>query len=165
MLRPTAVVGWCRYNQHPGALTARILKEHQCLEKQCRHFRKNGDALYWKLREEEARKKEQKKLERQAQKVKEKEEAENLRILRETWQSYLDDMESDMYIVRIARETPSLFCIFYVSDNRFADGNRYPEFLETLKFFHPYYRIKLRHIRDVDGHFVTTQEYFSRARK
>lgn len=148
-----------------GALTARIMKEHRCLEKQCWHFRKNEEALYWKLREEEARKKEQKKLERQAQKAKENEEAKRLRILRETWQSHLDDMESDMYIVRIARETPSSFRIFYVSDNRFADGNRYPDFLETLKFFHPYYHIKLRHIRDVDGHFVTTQEYFSRARK
>lgn len=165
LLRPTTVVGWCKYDQHPGALTARILKEHRCLEKQCWHFRKNEDALYWKLCEEEARKKEQKKLERQAQKAKENQEAESLRILRETWQSHLDDMESDMYIVRIARETPSLFRIFYVSDNRFADGNRYPDFLETLKFFHPYYHIKLRHIRDVDGHFVTTQEYFSRARK
>lgn len=165
LLRPTTVVGWCKYNQHPGALTARILKEHRCLEKQCWHFQKNEEALYWKLREEEARKKEQKKLERQVQKAKENEEAERLRILRETWQSHLDDMESDMYIVRIARETPSSFRIFYVSDNRFADGNRYPDFLETLKFFHPYYHIKLRHIRDVDGHFVTTQEYFSRARK
>ena len=92
-------------------------------------------------------------------------DSEHLRVLTESWQEYLDDMDSDMYIVRVAKETPSLYKIFYVSDNRFADGNRYPHFLDTLKFVHPHYRIQLRHIRDVDGHFVTTSEYLNRRRK
>ena len=70
-----------------------------------------------------------------------------------------------MYIVRVAKDAPSVYRIFYVLDNRFADGNRYPAFLETLKFLHPHYRINLRHIRDVDGHFVTYDEYMNRARK
>lgn len=74
-------------------------------------------------------------------------------------------MESDMYIVRVAKDAPSVYRVFYVSDNSFADGNRYPDFLDTLKFLHPHYRINLRHIRDVDGHFVTTDEYMTRVRK
>lgn len=74
-------------------------------------------------------------------------------------------MESDMYIVRVAKDAPSVYRIFYVSNNSFADGNRYPVFLDTLKFLHPHYRINLRHIRDVDGHFVTTDEYMTRVTK
>ena len=70
-----------------------------------------------------------------------------------------------MYIVRVVRDAPSVYRIFYVSDNRFADGNRYPAFLEALKSLHPQYRIILRHIRDVDGHFVTYDEYMNRTGK
>ena len=88
----------------------------------------------------------------------------DLKALSESWQSYLNDMESDMMIVRVAKDAPSVYSIFYDSDKRFADGNRYPDFLETLKFVHPHYRINLRHIRDVDGHFVTTDEYLTRPR-
>ena len=74
-------------------------------------------------------------------------------------------MESDLYIVRVQKEHPGFYKLFYVSDNSFADGNRYPEFLETLRHLHPFWRVHLRHIRDVDGHFVTKDEYFSRVRK
>ena len=55
--------------------------------------------------------------------------------------------------------------VFYVSDFAFADGIRFPEFLETVRFFIPFYRLNLRHIRDVDGHFVTIEEYRQRMRK
>ena len=52
LLRPTAVVGWCKYNQHPGALTARILKEHRCLQVHSTLCRGQGvapysDRTYW----------------------------------------------------------------------------------------------------------------------
>ena len=52
-----------------------------------------------------------------------------------------------------------------MSEYPFADGDRFPKFLETVRFFFPDYRLNLRHIRDVDGHFVTIEEYQQRARK
>ena len=100
-----------------------------------------------------------------AEKMQRAMEANSLRELAESWQACLDEMASDMLIVRVARDSPSRYKIFYVSENRFADGNRYPEFLETLKLAHPQYYISLRHIRDVDGHFVTRDEYVCRNRK
>ena len=44
-------------------------------------------------------------------------------------------------------------------DPPIADGDRFLKFLETVRFFFPDYRLNLRHIRDVDGHFVTIEEY------
>jgi hypothetical protein len=161
-LRPSRVTGWCHYEKHPGALTVNVMKEHRCINKNCRYFQKNEDGHYWKALEEEARKKAQKKKDKEERKVRAIETEEKLRQLQETWQSYLQDMDSDMYIVRVAEETPSCFRVFYVSDNCFADGNRYLEFLKVLRQNYPRYHIILRHIRDVDGRFVTTDEYLSR---
>ena len=58
-------------------------------------------------------------------------------------------------------------CIIFlgVSEYPFADGDRFPKFLETARFFFPDYCLNLRHIRDVDGHFVTIEEYQQRVRK
>ena len=70
-----------------------------------------------------------------------------------------------MHIVRVAKDSPKQFSVFYVSDNRFADGHCFPSFLAAVRLIHPHYKLSLRHIRDVDGHFVTREEYFARPRK
>ena len=106
-LKPSSVIGWCQCARHPGAITVQIMKEHRCLKKNCRHFQKNEDALYWKKLLSDAKKKEQKKIEKKERKAKEKAEEDALQRLRETWQAHLDTLDSDMYIVRIAREEPS----------------------------------------------------------
>ena len=53
-----------------------------------------------------------------------------MRILANSWNAYLEELQYDMKIIRVPEDT--LYRIFFVSDNRFADGNRYPEFLEML---------------------------------
>ena len=68
-------------------------------------------------------------------------------------------------IFRADAEHDHRYRVFYVSEYPFADGNRFPEFLETVRLFFPNYRLSLRHIRDVDGHFVTIEEYQQRVRK
>lgn len=78
------------------------------------------------------------------------------------WQDYLDEIDSDMEIIRIEKDPSKEYRIFYVSDNRFADGNLFPDFLKFLKAQNPRWRIVLRHIRDIDGHFVTRDEFFAR---
>jgi len=156
-IKPNRVCGWCHYRLHRGALTRALLKEHECLGKNCRHLERNAKCPYWG----ELEKKKQAKSEKKTQ---QKAEEERLQMLLENWQACLDEMNSDMFIVRVAKDTPSVYRIFYVSDNRFADGNRYPDFLASLRALHPSYRINLRHIRDVDGHFVTTDEYLARRR-
>lgn len=70
-----------------------------------------------------------------------------------------------MLIVRVEKLSPYVYRVFYVSYNPFADGNRYPELLAEIKRDHPRYKVLLRHIRDVDGHFVTRDEYQARNKK
>ena len=114
------------------------------------------------------RKKEQKRTARQLQRIKRKQEAATevvLLNLAELFQSYIDDAGYAMQIVRVDTERANRYRVFYVSEYPFADGNRFPKFLETVRFFFPDYRLNLRHIRDVDGHFVTIEEYQQQARK
>ena len=159
------IVGWCHSTRHPGALSRELLKEHECVERGCCRLERNCQSPYWAALEERKRALEARKEKLRAEKLRKAAECSELRQLRDCWQSYLDDMGSDMYIVRVLRDTPSRYRVFYVSDNAFADGNRYPEFLDVLKFLHPYYKINLRHIRDYDGSFVTNEVYRQRSRK
>ncbi len=159
------ILGWCHHNMHKGALNKALLEQHDCLGKNCPYLERNSQSPFWASLAAQQAEKAARKEKVRDEKQKQAAEEEHLIQLSERWQSYLDDMDSDMFIVRVAKDAPFVYRIFYVSDNRFADGNRYPAFLETLKFLHPHYRINLRHIRDVDGHFVTYDEYMSRARK
>ena len=159
------IVGWCHHSLHKGAMNKAILTQHDCLGKNCPYLQRNPESPFWAARERERESKEKRKAEIKAEKQRRAEEAENLRGLTERWQSYLDELGSDMLLVRVEKEAPARYKLFYVSDNPFADGNRYPAFLGRLKAEHPGFRIVLRHIRDVDGHFVTREEYLRRWRK
>ena len=44
-------IGYCWSEIHRGYLTVRLMKEHQCCERNCRHFQKYEDAQYWKQKE------------------------------------------------------------------------------------------------------------------
>lgn len=165
ILPQTRIVGCCHNLLHPGKLTKRLMTQHDCLGKNCRHFEKYEDAGYWK---ECDRKKEQKRTARQLQRMKREQEAATEAILQnlaELFQSYIDDAGYAMQIVRVDAERVNRYRVFYVSEYPFADGDRFPKFLETVCFFFPDYRLNLRHIRDVDGHFVTIEEYQQRVRK
>ena len=70
-----------------------------------------------------------------------------------------------MQIVRVDTEGKNRYRVFYVSENPFADGDRFPDFLDTVRACFPEYCLHLRHIRDMDGHFVTIEEYRRRVRK
>ena len=159
------IVGWCHNSLHKGALTKNILKSHDCLGKNCHFLVRNDQSPYWAQLELKKQSKEKRKAKVRAEQIQKAIEQDDMRILKESWQSYLDDMESDMHIVRVEKVNSARYKVFYVSDNTFADGNRYPEFLDTVKHLHPRFSLSLRHIRDVDGHFVTTDEYLSRSRK
>ena len=153
------IIGWCHHYLHEGAITKTILSEHDCLNKNCPYLERNCQSPFWAELELKKESKEKRKAKIKAEKMQRAIETSELNNLAAIWQSYLDDMDSDMLIVLVTKESPNRYKIFYVSENRFADGNRYPLFLDTLKEVHTNYRITLRHIRDVDGHFVTREEY------
>lgn len=156
------LVGCCHNIIHPGKLTVKIMEEHDCIGKQCRFFEKYEDSTYWAAQEQKRRDKEKKKEVLQQQKQEAQRLEDELEEMRELFQSYADAFEYEMFIVRLQKESNNHIKVFYVSENRFADGNRFPDFLRTIKYYFPRYRIELRHIRDVDGHFVTIDEYMMR---
>ena len=164
-IRRGHIVGWCACYLHKGALSKSHLKQHDCLGKGCYHLRKNYESPYWANLEREKRAKEVQRQKKQVEKKKQEKEAEGLRSVQESWQSWLDESQTDMLIARVAQDSLYMYTIFYVSDRPYADGNHYPEFLDMLKSRYPTTRICLRHIRDMDGHFVTTDEYLARPRK
>ena len=60
------------------------------------------------------------------------------------------------------QEKPGRFTIYYVSDQGYADGNHFSELYGMLRMQFPKEQYIFQHIRDVDGHFVTRDEYWKR---
>ena len=156
------IVGWCSYKLHKGAINKALLEEHQCLEKNCGFLIKNDLSTYWAAQEQAAAEKKRRKEQIKQEKAKAEALQQKMQNLAADWQIKLDEIGSDMYIVRVERETRTRYRVFYVSDNAFADGNRFPEFVDMVRREHPGKSVNMRHIRDVDGHFVTRDEYFRR---
>lgn len=158
------IVGYCHNLIHPGKLTRKIMEEHNCMGKNCRFFEKYAESTYWVAEENRKRQKEHRKQMQQVEKKAVRKLEEELAELKNLFQSYADDAGYSMLIVRLEKERPNRYRVFYVSDNPFADGNRFPDFLAAVKSFFPRYAIQLRHIKNVDGRFVTIDEYLSRRR-
>lgn len=65
-------IGYCWSEIHRGYLTKNLIKEHQCIEKKCKHFQKYENADYWKQKEKrKAEKKKAKDKEKQIKQTKE----------------------------------------------------------------------------------------------
>lgn len=161
-LKRGKIVGWCHNPTHPGTIDKRICMSHDCLGKGCFYFKQNPLSFYISDIETRKKTKELRKQQLQREKQKKSEETCKMKQIRDTWQDFLDDRESDMEIVRVEKASPYEYRVFYVSDNRFADGHLYPDFLDKIRMDQPRWRIILRHIRDLDGHFVTRNEFAAR---
>lgn len=159
------LVGCCHNMIHPGKLTAKIMQEHDCIGKQCSFFEKYEDSAYWIAQAQKRNEKDKRKAEQQRQKQEAQRIEDELKEAQELFQSYADALKYELLIVRLQRKTQNHYKVFYVSENRFADGNRFPNFINTIKYYFPKCRIELRHVRDVDGHFVTIDEYIARKGK
>lgn len=157
------IAGFCHYIQHPGAVTKSALEKHQCVEKECRHFEKFEDSPVWLNLEAEARRKAAAKRARKRKKQIEKREEQKLadeqEQIRSLIQESADAAGEAMIVIRVQRESGNRYLVNYVSENHFADGNRFPGMFEKLKEKNPRLRLYLRHMKDLKGHFVTIEEY------
>lgn len=52
LCNPEHQVGYCWCDLHPGFLSKSLLKQHECCERECRHFEKFQDAPYWQRKQE-----------------------------------------------------------------------------------------------------------------
>ena len=163
-IKETKLVGCCHNYIHPGKLTKAILTQHDCIGKQCRFFEKYAESPYWVGREAKKQQKKAARLERNARLTSAVSETDEMQGISNALRECIPEEESHMEIVRVERYNNSTFTVFYVSDNRFADGNRFPTFLDTTRQHYPFWKLRLRHIKDIDGHFVTRQEFHARKR-
>lgn len=159
------LVGCCHNLIHPGKMHKALLEQHDCLGKKCPFFEKYPESPYWeaearKAKERAARKQEKKKTRAVALATES-----SMVKLREKLQACADATQSSMDVIRAEEAPNGLITVFYVSDNPFADGNRFQPFIAEALQRHHCRRIALRHIRDVDGHFVTREEFHARNRK
>lgn len=164
-LKRKGIVGWCHSSLHRGAIDKNICKAHDCLGKRCTRFEPNPVSTYLQSLEDKRRIKEKVKQQIRENKQRQSEVLDGMRRMREKWQGVLETIGSDMQIIRIEKASEQAFTVFYVSDNRFADGDRFPSFLRRLETAHPRAQIHLRHVRAPDGHFVTRDEYRTLYRK
>lgn len=162
VLKADSVIGFCHYRLHPGHLTKRLLDEHQCLEKACRYLERYPEKPYWRELRGRAAEKEERKAKKKHTKARQREDREVMDALLEHLRSCAEAADEGMEVVRVQREDLCFYTVFYVSDNRFADGDRFPYFTGMLHTAYPDWRFRFRHIRDIDGHFVTREEYARR---
>lgn len=156
-LAKRTLVGFCHNNLHRGGLTKKLMEEHGCLEKGCTFFQKYLDRPYWQEQKSRKKKRAAAKVKKRAAREERQAAAEQLSLAKDKLQSLVTDEPFE--IINVERLEPHTYTVFYVSDNPFADGNRFPAFLAAAKESFPGYRIMLRHIRDIDGRFVTREEY------
>ena len=133
------------------------MEEHGCLEKRCPFLQKYLDNSYWQEQKKQQKKRAAAKVKKRAAREERQAAEEQLSLAKEKLKALVG--EEPLEIVNVERLEPYTYTVFYVSDNPFADGNRFPEFLTSAKETFPGFRIMLRHIRDIDGRFVTRDEF------
>lgn len=131
------IIGFCHSSLHPGKMTVKMMKAHDCINKACWYFEKYADAPYWQQLEAHKEKKRKDKEKLRLQKAKDAAEEGRMEELRRLFQEYVDKAGYRMQIVRVHQQKPQIFKVFYVSDNAFADGNRFGLFLRNVKSSYP----------------------------
>ena len=163
-IRRGKIVGFCHNLSHPGKLTKGILDEHRCLAKQCPFLERYEDAPFWIQRKAKKLAKHRSRQCRKERKALLNAEVESMAALRVEFQKFADTTNSEMEIIRVERPNLYSYTVFYVSDNPFEDADRFPQFLDAVRADNNWNRINLRHVKDIDGHFVTCEEYHARKR-
>ena len=163
-LKRGKIVGFCQNSLHPGKMTKDIMKQHDCLGKECWYFQKYQDAFYWESIEIQKQKKQNRKEQRRQERREKLLQEETLYRVKELFQQCADDTDSELDIIQVEKTAPGAYTIFYVSDNTYADWREFPALLGRIRMKHPCRNLRLRHIRDVDGHFVTRREFYEKVR-
>lgn len=92
---PEQRCGYCWSETHRGYLTLPLMFEHECIEKQCKHFQKYEQHSYWKG-------KDKKKAEKQKRKAQEKEHAKKLNEMLNIIRALTEDDE-DFFAISVEK--------------------------------------------------------------
>ena len=108
--KPEQRVGYCWSEIHRGYLTPSMLKEHECIQKQCKYFQKYEDSPYWKRKAEIKEKKRERKDMKKQQEAKQQGILSTIRALTEEDPDFFaisvekgTGVNKHQYIVRFVR--------------------------------------------------------------
>ena len=161
-IRANNIVGWCHYKLHKGCLNQPLYVSHDCSGKQCAFFEANPCSSYLKGLKNKQDKKTQANMQRKMEKEAQIKEENRLVALKELWQQHADSLKLKIMLVRVVKEGDNAYRVLYVSDNNSPDENLYGNLIKKARLANPALRITLRHVRDVDGHCVTINEFLKR---
>ncbi len=159
------IVGFCHYYLHKGYLTANMLKNHKCCEKECSLLQKFEEYPYWQRMAEAEKAKARNKQKAKNKKIAEAKKRAKQELLLENLKAEAQDMADYWYtpilITRIAKKTKSSYTIFYVSDCDANDWYEYRDIAFVLsKKYHS--RFTLKHMKRADGHYASVSDWLSK---
>lgn len=142
------IIGYCNYKLHPGALTEKLLKSHECIQKKCPYLKKLEDRKFWIKRKDKTEHKKIVKQEKQIQ------EQISLNLITEA-QEFASTYHAELDIMQVNFDADrNSYIIFYISDNPEDDCYDYLDFLHAY-CYEKKAKVELRHIRDMNGNYVT----------
>lgn len=163
------IAGRCSGLIHPGYLTDTLMKEHKCIERNCRHFVKLEEFPYWINRQTEKENKliakEHRRRINENRRAQELEEQADLDNIKRCAVNISDNMEMPIIITRVMKLKSGdvrkrKYVVNYVSPDRYNDQHDYTELATTLHqlFLSSFI---LRHVTYPDGEYVTSQEWLN----
>ena len=156
------IVGWCHYKLHRGCLNQSLYVSHDCSGKQCVFFEANPCSSYLKNLNKKKTKKTQVNMQRKREKEAQIREENRMIALKKLWQKHADSLKLKIMLVRVVQEGDNAYRVLYVSKNNCPDEDLYGNLIKKARLANPALQITLRHVRDVDGHCVTINEFLKR---
>ena len=153
------VIGYCHFPGHKGGITRKIIREHECLAKECTYLEKYADNPYWteikKHQAGKAQRKEYIKQKKAESAAVQKHKNAITDIYYEIALCIIDQLGYDLKVLSI-KKVPDMkkFILFYISRNSYNDWYQYydlaREFGKKTGHF-----VELKHAKNVDGSYAT----------
>lgn len=150
-IKRSNLVGYCHFPEHKGRITKTLLKNHECLKKQCHYFEKDSVNPYVDtvkhIEESHKRAKE-------AAKQLKKQQEQQLEEWKQKAQEIADKLGFDIKVTSIKKtDQKRRYILFYMSREARNDWFQYYDLVIKLGWAtrRSFY---LKHIKDIDGSYV-----------
>ena len=161
-----AVVGYCNCNLHKGYLSVTLLKEHDCIKKNCVYLKKFEDCPFWTRYKNELKLKEKRKQDKKNRIRKQEEHKaaveEKMNSLMESAQSIADKLSYQIIITRVAPRYDKVgnyeYIVNYVYEYRYDDWSLYFDLALMLSRCYGG-KYMLRHMKMPDGSYITVSDW------
>jgi len=164
-----AVIAYCASYSHLGFLTVKLIAEHQCFLKNCRHLRKLPEKPYWEKPRYEHWKQIYKRNTKEGRKILKEQETRFANRAEKMCQQLMDfseewvknhSLEEELKVLSISpfNDSTRNFRLYYISIHLCYDA---PLYIELVKDIQTEFRvrIKLVHIKNTRGEWATIEEY------